>query len=1024
MRIIHFSDLHFGRHNDRIERMHPKLTSKLIEINNETTIDLILFSGDLVWTGENIKNFHNAKKNFITPLLKELNFSSENFIMTQGNHDNSNDNNELSMVSEHIKRFENNVDIDNFVRKEDEQFDLSFAKSKNYFEFINSFYPNDTINKLYQIFKREVNGKKIGVVSFNSSWRAFIGKHSKELLIPKHIVIKAIKEIKDCDIKIAIMHHPIEDLKDFNQYEIEDIIHEKFHILATGHFHKHKPSILFSTNTGILTLSSMALMSNKDGSENGFTLLDFDLDTFDVLIKKYRYINTDNIFIISKEYPSHLPMDKEKEREVKIFKRTKELFHKTLIDANSLVIFNKKERKDKNFLDYYNRPIIKDKSYFENIETNHLTGNNIKLEEIQIDNFIVFGKDKIGKTSLLRKIQLEILNNYFLHRKIPIYIEFRNSYSDNDFDINEYIKRNYSLNKTDTEILLNNETFHFLIDNYNPDNNIQTSFLTTLLKTVKDSNITITSFETQESLAYNQEFKINGKKFRKAFIHPLNRKSIRTQTEKVLADEYDTDEQEKIVNKVLSIFSQLNIPYNYWSLSLFLWIYKKDKSININDNIEMIILYVDKLLGREEIAALGQDDYDLFKKFFSELAYKLLTEHYENNYSITYSELTTFIEKFNNKYIRFVTDTKDLIDYLLDKGILRKNAFTNRYTYRLNGVMEYFTSVYMQANRKFVDELLEEKNDMFYLEFANELEILSGLIRSDEEYLKKILKKTKKALFKVNNKYNGDYDKLLQSKIKNAKELARLFKNIDVKSQVPISLEEQDDAMDNIKPIQTFQDEVKVKSPQKKEIDYTHSQLERHLFILSRVFRSMSSIDNEKLMFDTFDYIINSYINLGFELINEFEFQKEKSEKEIEKEILSLFTSFIPLVIQLMVSDAVLHVNLRRLINKKIGELEKNKKGNEFRLLLLYFMLLDIEIKKNKEIIQKIIDNIEILPLKNTALIKLYLYLNFKSYGNKSLEDLLKEKIILLQKEIYPDTDVDKLRNKIDKRLLITKRQQ
>jgi len=1023
MRIIHFSDLHYGKHNDRIERMLPVLIKELETINNEKAIDLIVLSGDLVWTGENEKNFETVQNEFIEPLLSKLNISQDSFILTQGNHDNSKDEKELPLVKEHIDRFEENDEVDEFVSKDDEQFKLSFIKSENYYNFIRSFYKNDDINKLYQVFKREIDHKKIGIVSFNSSWRAFIGNHANKLLIPKSIVNKAVKKIKDCDIKIAVIHHPLEDLKDFNQFEVEDIIHEQFHILTSGHYHKHKPSILFSTNTGILKLSSMALMSNKDGSENGLSLIDFDLNTFDVKIKKYRYINSDNNFTITQDYSSHIPMDKEKEREVKVYKQTKQLFEKTLIDANSLVIFNKKERADKNFLDFYNDSIIKDKSYFENIEKNNISSENITLKNLISDNYIIFGKDKTGKTSLLRKIQLELLNNYFNYKSIPIYIEFKNSFSITNFDLTDYIRQNYFLNKSDAETLLKNEKFHFLIDNYNPDSRKQTDFLTSLLMIVNNSITTITSFETQESLAYSQIFKLNGSLFNKAFIHPLNRSSIRTQTEKVL-EEYNKDEKEKIVNKVLSIFSQLNIPYNYWSLSLFLWIYKKDQGININDNIEMIILYVDKLLGREEIAALGQDDYDLFKKFFANLSHKLLKDHSDTNYSITYAELTDYIEKFKNDNIRFVTDTKDLLDYLLEKGILRKNTYTERYTFRLNGVMEYFTAVYMQANKSFVDELLTPDNDMVYLEFANELEILSGLVRSDKKFLEKILKKTKKALETINKNYDVNYDDLLASKMKNAKELAQLFCEINVKEQVPISLEEQDEMMDNLKPIQTFQDEVKVKKPQKKEIDFTHAQLERHLFILSRVFRSMSSIDDEKLMIDTFEFIINSYINLGFELINEFEFQKEKTKKEIEKEILNLFTSFIPLITQLMMSDAILHVNLKRLINKKIEELEKDKNNNEFRLLLLYFMILDIDLKKNKNTIPKVIKNINVIALKNTALLKLYMYLNFKSYGSKDLEDLLKEKIVELQKELYPDTDENKLRNKIDKKLLITKRQQ
>lgn len=35
MRVIHFSDLHFGKHNERIERMLPVLIKELEAINSE-----------------------------------------------------------------------------------------------------------------------------------------------------------------------------------------------------------------------------------------------------------------------------------------------------------------------------------------------------------------------------------------------------------------------------------------------------------------------------------------------------------------------------------------------------------------------------------------------------------------------------------------------------------------------------------------------------------------------------------------------------------------------------------------------------------------------------------------------------------------------------------------------------------------------------------------------------------------------------------------------------------------------------
>lgn len=167
------------------------------------------------------------------------------------------------------------------------------------------------------------------------------------------------------------------------------------------------------------------------------------------------------------------------------------------------------------------------------------------FDKLLSENYIIFGKDKTGKTSLLRRIQLELLNNYFIYKEIPIYIEFKSSYINKKFDLADYIRQNYSLNTLDANILLEKEKFHFLIDNFNPNINQQKDFILSLLNDVNSSTATITAFESQESLAYNQNFKLDGSIFLKAFIHPLNRRCIRTQTEKVLF-EYDKDEKIKL----------------------------------------------------------------------------------------------------------------------------------------------------------------------------------------------------------------------------------------------------------------------------------------------------------------------------------------------------------------------------------------------------------------------------------------------------------------------------------------------
>ena len=107
MRILHLSDLHYGKkYKDKIERMFPPFLKKIEEINKEEEIDLIVFTGDLVWSGNKIDNFKEVNKKFIEPILDELSIEKDNFIICSGNHDMS-DQKELPAITDYINKILN-----------------------------------------------------------------------------------------------------------------------------------------------------------------------------------------------------------------------------------------------------------------------------------------------------------------------------------------------------------------------------------------------------------------------------------------------------------------------------------------------------------------------------------------------------------------------------------------------------------------------------------------------------------------------------------------------------------------------------------------------------------------------------------------------------------------------------------------------------------------------------------------------------------------------------------------------------
>lgn len=1018
MRILHITDLHYGeKYKNNIDRMLPSMFTALEIINSEKKIDIIVFSGDIVYSGDKFSKFEEANSNFIEPLYNHLKVSKENLLMCGGNHDLDFSKKEMEAITSHISKISNNDDLDKFI-KDKAQLNHSYIYSDNYFKFVKKYYPNDPIEKLSHTFIREIDGQKIGFVSLHTTWRALKGNHSGQLLLPKLTIYKAYEKVKECELKIAIMHQPLEDLKGFNQYEIEDIIYEKFHLSFSGHYHKKKQLLHLNSDVGMISLSSSSSMSGEDGSSIGFTIVDIDILTYEIELYNYSYDRGENVFSKTSNHELAIPINGNKNDQLKVLKAVKNNYSKVLSNANKLLIYEKTELLESDFSDLFTNPILKNKSYYEFNGTNKSL-KEFTLKDIESNNFIIYGKDKSGKSSLLYKICLDLLENYKNKKTIPIYIDFNDKRTLTHFDLTETIKEDYNVNKQVANNLISKTLITYLIDNFDTTNENHTKLVSKLKKSNLQNNFVITSVEAQSSNL--NIFTVDNLTFNKAFLYPINRTNIRSQTRKVLR-ECSAEECQSVIERISIIFTQLNIPFNYWSLSLFLYLYKKDKKININDNIELIELYIDKLLSREHIALMSSNniDYALFKKFLGELSHELIANHKKDNYSLTFDELVAFVTKYKNKNLRFVTNTKELIDYLLNKSILTPYNSSERYTFRLNGVMEYFTAVFMDSNKEFTDDIIN--NDSTFIRFANEFEILAGFKRSDLALLQQIRNKVEPVIKPINDKYKENPDSTLLTNVKDSKKLAKLISTQNIHQNTPMTFEEQDVFFDEFEPIQDFNEDVKVKEPViiNQEHGFTHSQIERHLFILSRVFRSQSLINDENVINETFDFIIDSSINLGFELLHELNNIGTKTDKEIEKFLINLFSNLIPIGVQMGLSEGLLHNNFKVVIENKIEILEKDRNNNQYKLMLLYFLLLDIDIKGNKSIIDKIA-KISLIPLVNASVIKMFFYLLFKGKNNESLLNQLKDSILALQVKQNPKLDKNIIKQNIDKILLNNK---
>ena len=103
-------------------------------------------------------------------------------------------------------------------------------------------------------------------------------------------------------------------------------------------------------------------------------------------------------------------------------------------------------------------------------------------------------------------------------------------------------------------------------------------------------------------------------------------------------------------------------------------------------------------------------------------------------------------------------------------------------------------------------------------------------------------------------------------------------------------------------------------------------------------------------------------------------------------------------------------------IKNEITELEKNIGINQYRLFILYFLLLDIDLNTNKEYIQIAMNNIKIPILKYMIVVKLNYYLAFKANSNKNMQQELSNKIQQAKLNLDDKTDISTLQKQIQER--------
>ncbi|MEO9531919.1 MAG: metallophosphoesterase [Crocinitomicaceae bacterium] len=991
LKILHISDFHYKSGKAHINKQKNLIDKfkKQDDLNDE--VDLIIFSGDLVQNGSKPSDFEEAKSLVLDSLRDQINLDDSRIVLCPGNHDVDRKE-KLDSVIEFMDNIDTIEDLEKFLKKKD--FDYSCKPSNNYVDFVKKYYihSDDEINTMYSTHIRKIKDLNLGIVTINSAWRAIGNDDNDNLLFPPSLLSEALGAIHNCEFKILVVHHPLSDFRRFNSRELEDLYHANFDLILSGHVHKGKDSIGLQSNSSVINIAAPAALTfSGHGAEIGMGTIKFDLNLNEFSLVKHLYDQGNDVIYEVQKGPHEIPTD-DKKKELNRFR--KKIVGKLEIEseiAKDLLVSRESDLKEKSFLEICADPVLKAQSASE-INEDTSSANEIDWNELSnpFDDFLILGKGKCGKTVLLRKVQIDVLHNYSTNNIIPYFIDCKEwNKSNKSLDLVTELHRYYELNRGIIQDILINGKVLLLLDNFQSRSQQFSDELESQIE--GRDNIKIIACSDETILNKIEEVKIEGRAFSKLYFHRLRKKHIKQLTKRM--HNLPTGKQDEIVDKINSIFNRMSIPFNFWTVSLFLWIFKKDLNSNFQNDVELINLYIEKLLEKERLTVERSSfGFDKYKRYLANLSHYLLTVHHDDAYCSSYTCLIEFTDHYLKSNPRYNVTPKEVLDYIEDRGIIGKTS-NGHYSFRLNGVFEYFIAHYMTFDKEFLEEVISDDN--YYLSFANEFELYAGFRRDDEKFLEKVFGRTKSIYQNVNEFYmegGTTPDLHLKSRLTELLNLKTAVNRISDKLQHGLSAEEQDKIEEELLVETGLIDHESQSEVQKKQmlvINDSIESLEISLNILGGVYRNIDEIRDQNTVYEIFDYIIDSACNWGFKLIDEIKINDIKKllktdHGEEAKELLRLITNFIPTVVETKLNEIVGHRNLETLILEKIEILKKDWKNNQYKLFLLYFLLSDINLIKYGQKLEELIDMLTIPVLKYSSNLKLNYYLGFKSNDDKN----------------------------------------
>ncbi|MBQ7269257.1 MAG: metallophosphoesterase [Bacteroidales bacterium] len=648
-----------------------------------------IISGDLVQAGGLSQSYVEFVKRFLEPLKKQV--ALKNIICIPGNHDLN-----RPYVESHKTDYDKWIAIDedetafNKAAKEDEYF-------KKAFEHFITFRDENLVSDGQSIFGFSKNLiPEISVMCLNSAILSNGGLDEKSITPPfsKDRELLRIEtsglyewvENNDGRTKILVMHHPVKDLTEYLQHQLDALVKKSVDIQINGHTHFQTYEPKHHNGRVIHTMTSPQLFSTKKDETNGYSLLHFQGSELKTIRyrqwspKNQRFMagieladNDEDTGIVTVEVPNVRQKMQDQilktklEESLLIFNYTMPWCHRAL--STSITPNQSKEEKSIDYLDILNSK----------------------------DNYQIVAPPQFGLTSFAR----------FLAYKAQEVKDEKWAYLDMLLDCNHSNIEN-KLRFASQEVGFDiKELNGVLLDNWNGQLKDRLKIIEKIQKVISGVRIVLLCNMADAEVLAGIDTEESHKGFKLFYLRELSRQSIRTLVE-AFNEDYHIADTNFLLDRLIIDIDALNehrTPLNCMQLLMAYRNNFETHPVNRSRVLELVLdvifknsntLYYNDALDEKDCCnIMGVIAYELYKK--------------ESDY-FTWDEFKQAVmTELPMKYTE--SQIKDLLSILVNSQILESTY----YGYRFHFVywVFYFVAYRMYASEECFNEMIVNKKQYY-----------------------------------------------------------------------------------------------------------------------------------------------------------------------------------------------------------------------------------------------------------------------------------------------------------------------